>query len=79
VTFAETDGRTNIQDGAQVYQMDFTAQVKYSGDDIFCTFPFCPQLRGPDLRAVFDKASKSVSITGRLTFEKAQNGWVGLL
>jgi len=79
VTFAKIKGQNNAQDGAQVYQMDFTAQVKYPGNEILCTFPFCPQLNGSELRAVVDKANKSVAITGRLTFEKAQNGWVGLL
>jgi hypothetical protein len=78
-SFAKTDGRSRIEAGTETYQMDFTAVVKYTTDDIRCVYPYCPQLSSSDLHALFDKTKKTVSIKGQLTFEKTKDGWVGQL
>jgi hypothetical protein len=76
-SFSKTSGQNKKEGNTELYQMDFTAVIKYPTDDIKCIYPYCPQLSGGDLQAVFDKAKKSVSMKGRLTFERAQNTWVG--
>jgi hypothetical protein len=76
-SFAKTSGQNKKEGDTELYQMDFTAIVKYPSDDIRCIYPYCPQLSGGDLQAVFDKPNKSVSIKGRLTFEKTAEGWAG--
>jgi hypothetical protein len=78
-SFARTSGKEKAQSGVEIYDMAFTAVMKYPSDDIKCVFPYCPQLSDPNLRAVFDKAKKTVAITGSLTFEKTPSGWVGQL
>jgi len=76
-SFSKTGGQPKKEGATELYQMDFTAVVKYPTDDIKCIYPFCPQLSGGDLQAVFDKAKKSVAVKGRLTFERTQDTWVG--
>ena len=76
-SFSKTSAQSKKEGDTELYQMDFTAVVKYTTDDIRCIYPYCPQLSGGDLQAVFDKPNKSVSIKGRLTFEKTAEGWAG--
>ena len=76
-SFSKTSAQSKKEGDTELYQMDFTAVVKYTTDDIRCIYPYCPQLRGGDLQALFDKAKKSIAMKGRLTFERAQNTWVG--
>jgi hypothetical protein len=78
-SFSRTKGESKTESGVEVYQMKFTALVKYTGNEIRCIFPQCPQLSGADLQAAFDRPHKSITITGSLSFEKTQGGWVGLL
>ncbi len=78
-SFSRTKGESKTESGVEVYQMKFTALVKYTGNEIRCIFPQCPQLSGADLQAAFDRPHKSITINGSLSFEKTQSGWVGLL
>jgi hypothetical protein len=78
-SFAKTGTQSKSESGVELFQMDFTAVVTYPGNDILCVYAFCPQFNDQDLHALFDKAKKTVAITGRLTFEKTQNGWAGRL
>jgi hypothetical protein len=78
-SFARTNGKEKKESGAEIYEMAYSAMVKYPGDEIRCLFAYCPQFNDPNFHALLDKTKKTVSITGTLTFEKSPSGWVGQL